>query len=146
MRPDGGLMAAVKASDLMVARRANAKARADFATWSMMEKLNGISALSAEARNYLATYRSLRASTAEAEATETMIGTIYAAYYKEMGGSGTAPPLPAASHVDVTDNVTEFRKIAPKASTSAKTERRLPVAMIFLTLVAIAIAFKFLFR
>ena len=44
----------IKAADMMIARRADTKARADFATWKMMAKLNGASALPDEARAQLA--------------------------------------------------------------------------------------------
>jgi hypothetical protein len=40
----------VKAADMMIARRADTRARADFATWKMMAKLNGASALPPERR------------------------------------------------------------------------------------------------
>ena len=43
----------VKAADMMIARRADTRARADFATWKMMAKLNGASALPPEAQNFL---------------------------------------------------------------------------------------------
>jgi hypothetical protein len=32
---------AIKAADMLIARRADTRARADFATWKMMAKLNG---------------------------------------------------------------------------------------------------------
>ena len=47
----------IKAADMMIARRADTKARADFATWKMMAKLNGASALPAEAQDFLAGYK-----------------------------------------------------------------------------------------
>ena len=40
----------IKASDLLIARRADTKARADFSTWRMMAKLNVASSLSTEAQ------------------------------------------------------------------------------------------------
>jgi hypothetical protein len=40
----------IKAADMLIARRADTKARADFATWKMMEKLNGASSLPAKAQ------------------------------------------------------------------------------------------------
>jgi hypothetical protein len=49
----------VKAADMLIARRADTRARADFATWKMIAKLNGASSLSAEAQKFLAYYRSL---------------------------------------------------------------------------------------
>jgi hypothetical protein len=43
---------AIKAADMLIARRADTRARADFATWKMLAKLNGFSALPAEAQNF----------------------------------------------------------------------------------------------
>ena len=43
----------VKAADMLIARRADTRARADFATWKMMAKLNGASALPQHAQDFL---------------------------------------------------------------------------------------------
>ena len=63
----------VKAADMLIARRADTRARADFATWKMMAKLNGASSLPAEAQEFLASYRALLRQMTEAEATEATI-------------------------------------------------------------------------
>src|SRR6516225_10829636 len=81
----------VKAADMMIARRADTRARADFATWKMIAKLNGASSLPAEAQNFLAGYRTLLAKMNEADATEATIRLMYKTYYSEMGG-GVSPP------------------------------------------------------
>ena len=81
----------VKAADMLIARRADTRARADFATWKMMAKLNGASALPVEAQNFLASYKKLLGEMPEADATEATIILLYKAYYAEMGGVGTAP-------------------------------------------------------
>ena len=47
---------------MLIARRADTRARADFATWKMIAKLNGASSLPAEAQNFLAEYKGLLAS------------------------------------------------------------------------------------
>ena len=47
----------IKAADMLIARRADTRARADFATWKMLAKLNGTSSLPAEAQNFLDGYR-----------------------------------------------------------------------------------------
>ncbi len=49
----------IKAADMMIARRADTRARADFATWKMMAKLNGASALPPEAQTFLESYKAL---------------------------------------------------------------------------------------
>ena len=74
----------VKAADMLIARRADTRARADFATWKMMAKLNGSSALPPEAQEFLASYQNLLAQMSEGDATEATIGAIYKAYYAEM--------------------------------------------------------------
>ena len=50
---------AIKAADMLIARRADTRARADFATWKMLAKLNGASALPAEAQNFLVSYKQM---------------------------------------------------------------------------------------
>ena len=59
----------VKAADMLIARRADTRARGDFATWKMMAKLNGLSALPPEAQAFLAGYSKLLEGMGEAEAT-----------------------------------------------------------------------------
>ena len=44
---------------MLIARRADTRARADFATWKMLAKLNGTSSLPAEAQSFLANYGTL---------------------------------------------------------------------------------------
>lgn len=81
----------IKASDILIARRADTKARADFPTWRMMAKLNAMSSLSSEAQAYLADFEKRLGDMSEAEATEATIQAIYRSYYAEMGGAGAAP-------------------------------------------------------
>ena len=80
----------IKAADMMIARRADTKARADFATWKMMAKLNGASALPAEAETFLVSYKALLKQMPESDATDATIQLMYRAYYAEMGGHGVA--------------------------------------------------------
>ncbi len=123
----------VKAADMMIARRADTRARADFATWKMMAKLNGASALPPEAQNFLAGYRALLAKMPEAEATEITINLMYKTYFAQMGGIGTPPDVRPRPSKPVTDNnVTAFRRppAKPKPSAFASTTKpRLPVAL-----------------
>src|SRR2546430_12378228 len=86
---------AIKAADMLIARRADTRARADFATWKMMAKLNGASSLPAEAQAFLESYKTLLKEITEPEATEATINLIYRSYYGEMGGAGAPPDLPA---------------------------------------------------
>src|SRR5215831_2075128 len=91
--PEGPEANLVKAADMLIARRADTRARADFATWKMMAKLNGLSALPPEAQDFLASYKTLLEQIGETEATETTIASVYKAYYAEMGGAGTPPDV-----------------------------------------------------
>ena len=89
----------IKAADMMIARRADTKARADFATWKMMAKLNGASALPTEAQAFLAGYKTLLKDMPEPEATEATIQLVYRRYYARNGRAPayhpTSRPIPA---------------------------------------------------
>jgi hypothetical protein len=139
----------IKAADMMIARRADTKARADFATWKMMAKLNGASALPAEAQDFLAGYNMLLKKMREPEATEATINLIYRRYYAEMGGAGTAPDVKAHASDPATNNVTAFRRPPPQrrqpaAGSAAKP--RLPVALIFACLVVVYVGIRYYLR
>jgi hypothetical protein len=142
---------AIKAADMLIARRADTRARADFATWKMMAKLNGASALPTEAQSFLAGYRTLLERTPEAEAGEATIHLMYQSYYREMGGGGTPPELPARPREVVPDtgNVTAFRRLPPKPKAGAagpNAKPRLPVALIFACLVVVYVAIRYYWR
>lgn len=144
----------VKAADMLIARRADTRARADFATWKMMAKLNGASALPAEAQEFLASYKNLVAQMSEGEATEATIGAIYRAYYAEMGGAGIPPDVRPRATEPAADNVTAFRRPAPKpkkvsffGEAAGGTQKRpLPVALIFACLVVVYVGIRLYWR
>jgi hypothetical protein len=139
----------VKAADMMIARRADTRARADFATWKMMAKLNGASALPPEAQNFLASYRALLAKMPEDEATEATINLMYKAYFAEMGGIGTPPDVRPRPNEPVTGNVTAFRRppAPPKPSGYVSNTRpRLPVALIFACLIVVYVGIRYYWR
>jgi hypothetical protein len=139
----------VKAADMMIARRADTRARADFATWKMIAKLNGASSLPAEAQNFLASYKALLAGMAEAEASEATIHLMYKTYYAEMGGVGTPPEVRSGPSEPVADNVTAFRRPPPRpksAPSGANVKPRLPVALIFACLVVVYVAIRYYLR
>ena len=136
----------IKAADMLIARRADTRARADFATWKMMAKLNGTSSLPAEAQDFLASYRALLKEMPEAEATEATIHLIYKAYYGEMGGAGLAPDVIPRSRDPVSDNVTAFKRPPaprPKTTGSSDAKPRLPVALIFACLVVVYVGIRY---
>ena len=141
----------VKAADMLIARRADTRARADFATWKMMAKLNGASALPAEAQNFLASYKKLLGDMPEADATEATIQLLYKAYYAEMGGVGTPPDVRPHQSEVATDNVTAFRRPPPRPKPqgpqSANGARPpLPVALIFACLVVVYVGIRYFWR
>jgi hypothetical protein len=145
----------VKAADMMIARRADTRARADFATWKMIAKLNGASSLPANAQKFLANYKDLLRDMSEADATEATIRLMYAAYYKEMGGVGTPPEVRTTPPEPVTDNVTAFRRPTARAKTSLRPtfnfgqpgqKPQLPVALIFICLVIVYVGIRYFWR
>ncbi|MGH6715854.1 MAG: hypothetical protein ACREDC_06665 [Bradyrhizobium sp.] len=145
---------------MLIARRADTRARADFATWKMIAKLNGASSLPANAQNFLAGYKALLKDMREAEADEATIRLMYKAYYKEMGGVGTPPeirggPSAPAKAEPSTDNVTTFRRppVPPKPSTfrpnvgfGSNHKGQLPVALIFMCLVIVYVGIRYLWQ
>ncbi|WP_298878043.1 hypothetical protein [uncultured Bradyrhizobium sp.] len=140
---------------MLIARRADTRARADFATWKMMAKLNGLSALPPDAQGFLDGYKKLLDRMSEAEATEAAIAEVYKSYYLEMGGGGNPPDVRTRPAEPVSDNVTAFRRPAPKpkkasffgATTVGGAHKRpLPVALIFACLVVVYVGIKFYWR
>ena len=141
----------IKAADMMIARRADTRARADFATWNMMAKLNGASSLPPEARSFLDRYKTLLKEKTEADATDIVIQLIYKSYYEEMGGAGAPPDVKSLSVGvgEVSGNVTAFRRPPPrppKTAAGSPTRPRLPVALIFACLVVVYTGFRYFFR
>ena len=139
----------VKAADMMIARRADTRARADFATWKMLAKLNGTSSLPPEAQNFLASYKALLEKTPDAEATDATIALMYKSYYSEMGGVGAPPDVRSAPGEPHVDNVTAFKRPPPRpkpAASGPTTTPRLPVALIFVCLAVVYVGIRFYFK
>ena len=143
----------IKAADMMIARRADTRARADFATWKMMAKLNGASALPAEAQGFLTSYQALLKEMPEPDATEATITLVYRSYYSEMGGVGTAPDIPAQSKTEATGNVTAFKRPPAKrpkttsgSANGPQAKPRLPVALIFACLVVVYVGIRYFWQ
>src|SRR5271169_4149352 len=136
---------------MMIARRADTRARADFATWNMMAKLNGTSSLPPKAQSFLDRYKALLKEGTEAEATDAVIQLIYKSYYEEMGGAGEPPDVKSASvgARQVAGNVTAFKRPPPqrkKPAAVSQAKPRLPVALIFACLVIVYTGFRYFFR
>lgn len=129
----------------MIARRADTRARADFATWVMIAKLNGASGLTLQAQEFLAAYKTLLGQMSEHDATEATMREMYKAYYAEMGGVGAPPEVKASPPEPVTDNVTTFRRLPPKPkaqSSGQAAKPRLPVALIFAAMAVVYVAIR----
>ena len=142
---------AIKAADMLIARRADTRARADFATWRMLAKLNGASALPAEAQNFLVSYRQLLEKMPDADASEATIQSMYKSYYAEMGGAGTPPEIQARTGGAAPDagNVTAFSRppAKPTATSSGPGAKpRLPVALIFACLSVVYVGIRYYWR
>jgi hypothetical protein len=136
---------------MLIARRADTRARADFATWKMIAKLNGASSLPAEAQHFLAEYKAMLGKMSEDEATEATIRLMYQTYYSEMGGGGTPPEVRPAATAPVADNVTAFRRPTanrpkPSASFRPNGKPQLPVALIFAALVVVYVGIRYFWR
>jgi hypothetical protein len=137
---------------MLIARRADTRARADFATWKMLAKLNGASSLPKEAQAFLESYKALLKQMSEAEATEATIKLMYKAYYGDMGGAGAPPELPADPKRPAKDNVTAFKRPSAQRKPSPQqhqpksgsgTKPRLPVALIFACLVLVYVGIRY---
>jgi len=134
---------------MMIARRADTRARADFATWKMMAKLNGASSLPPEAQTFLDRYKALLKEMTEAQATDVTINLIYKSYYEEMGGAGEPPDVKAHPVGEVTGNVTAFRRPPPqrpKTAGGSQARPRLPVALIFACVVVVYTGLRYFLR
>jgi hypothetical protein len=131
----------------MIARRADTKARADFATWKMLAKLNGSSSLSAEAQRFLVRYKTYLNDMTEAQATDATIDLMYKTYYAEMGGAGAPPDVQTGPNEPVTDNVTAFRRPVPRPKpATAGPPTKLPVALIFACLAAVYVGVRYFWK
>ena len=118
-----------------------------------MAKLNGASALPPEALTFLESYKTLLRQMPEPEATEATIKLMYQTYYREMGGAGAPPELPAQSAHQARDNVTAFKRppaarkqAAQKSMDGPAAKPRLPVALIFACLVVVYVGIRYYLR
>ena len=147
----------IKAADMLIARRADTRARADFATWKMMAQLNGSSDLPPEALESLAYYNRLLEEMSDSEASETTIARVYKAYYAAMGGAGAPPSVPSRSDGDIVigviDNVTEFRRQPPRPKTQRRNtsfaetaSQPLPAFLIFICIAAVYVLYRIYWR
>jgi hypothetical protein len=137
-------------SNTSIAKKARTKAEADFTTWLMMAKLGGFDDLPSNAQNFLINYRARLETMSEAESTALAIREVYSSYYSEMGGVGAAPEPKART-------ATTGRKVerlprppkpqpaaAARTSSGSKIRKSLPALLIFASMVALVVTYRFL--
>jgi hypothetical protein len=138
-------------SNSSIARKARTKAEADFATWLMMAKLGGFDDLPSNAQGFLTSYRTRLETMSENESTALAVREVYSAYYREMGGAGAAPEPKARSATTDGKVVRLQRRPEPRPGLSAArhsmrpmTPKYLPALLIFASMVALFVAYRFL--
>ena len=138
-------------SNTSIARKARTKAEADFATWLMMAKLGSFDDLPSNAQRFLSNYRTRLDTMSEAESTALAVREVYSAYYSEMGGVGAAPEPKARTATTEAKVVRLQRRPKPQPGLSATRHstrpmirKSLPALLIFMSMVALIVAFRFL--
>ena len=137
-------------SNTSIAKKARTKAEAYFATWLMMAKLGGFDDLPPSAQSFLTNYRTRLETMSEVESTALAVREVYSAYYGEMGGVGAAPE-PKARKPTAAGKVERRPKPQPSLSTARHSTRpmirkSLSALLIFASMVALIIAYKFLMQ
>jgi hypothetical protein len=137
------------ASNSSIAKKARSRAEADFATWLMMAKLGSFDDLPSNAQGFLTDYRARLEKMSEVESTMLAVREVYAAYYTEMGGVGTAPEPQARK--PMTDGKVGQLPKPPKSlhsvvrnSIGPAIRKTLPALLIFAGLVALLVAYRLL--
>ena len=139
------------ASSSSIAKKARSKAEADFATWLMMAKLGSFDELPSNAQIFLTNYRARLETMSEAESTVLAVREVYSAYYSEMGGVGAAPG-PQARKPTTKGNVVRLERrpkpqpalSASRNSTGPMIRKSLPALLIFASMVALIVTYRFL--
>ena len=137
-------------SNTSIAKKARTKAEADFATWLMMAKLGGFDDLPSNAQSFLTNYRARLETMSEPESTALAVREVYSAYYSEMGGVGAAPE-PKARTPTTEGKVVRFQRrpepqpgSAARHSTGPMIRKSLPALLIFASMVALIVTYRFL--
>ena len=138
-------------SNTNIARKARSKAEVDFATWLMMAKLGAFDDLPPNAQSFLTSYRTRLETMSEVESTALAVREVYSAYYSEMGGVGAAPEPKARSATTETKVVQKWPKPQPEPpaaphSTRPMIRKSLPALLIFASMVALIVAYRYLMQ
>ena len=133
-------------SNTSIAKKAHTKAAADFATWLMMAKLGGFDDLPSNARSFLTNYRTRLETMSEAESTALAVREVYSAYYSEMGGVGAAPEPKARTPTTEGQRGPKPQPglSAARHSTRPMIRKSLSALLIFASIVALIVAYRFL--
>lgn len=117
----------------------------------MMAKLGGFDDLPSNAQSFLTNYRTRLETMSEAESTALAVREVYSAYYSEMGGVGAAPELKARTPTTGDKRVRSQRGPKPQPGLSASHHstrpmigRSLTALLIFASMVALIVAYRFL--
>jgi hypothetical protein len=130
-------------SSTSIAKKARSKAEADFATWLMMAKLGSFDDLPSNAQKFLTNYRARLEMMSEAESTVLAVREVYSAYYSEMGGVGAAPE-PQARKPTTEGNKPRPAPSATRNSTGPMIRKSLRALLIFASMVALIVTYRFL--
>jgi hypothetical protein len=136
-------------SSTSIAKKARSKAEADFATWLMMAKLGSFDDLPSNAQKFLTNYRARLEMMSEAESTVLAVREVYSAYYSEMGGVGAAPEPQARKSATEAKVVRLQKPPKPQPASSAVRNstglrKSLPALLIFASMVALIVTYRFL--
>ena len=136
-------------SNTSIAKKARAKAEADFVTWLMMAKLGGFDDLPSNAQAFLTNYRARLEAMGEAESTALAVREVYSAYYSEMGGVGAAPEPKARKPEGKVVRSQRGSNPQPGLSAARRSTRpmirkSLAALLIFTSMVALIVAYRFL--
>ena len=137
-------------SNTSIAKKAHTRAEADFATWLMMAKLGGFDDLPPNAQSFLTHYPPRLETMSEAESTALAVREVYSAYYSEIGGVGAAPE-PKARTPTTAGKVERRPKPQPSLSaardpTVPMIRKSLPALLIFGSMVALIVVYRFLMQ
>jgi hypothetical protein len=117
----------------------------------MMAKLGGFDDLPSNAQSFLTNYRTRLETMSEADSTALAVREVYSAYYSEMGGVGAAPE-PKARTPTTQDKVVRFQRgpkpqpalSAARQSTTPMIRKSLSALLIFASIGALIVAYRFL--
>jgi hypothetical protein len=142
----------MSSSNTRIAKKARKKAEADFATWLMMAKLGGFDDLPANAQGFLTNFQRRLGTMSEADSTALAVREVYSTYYSEMGGVGAAPEPKARGPTTESKAVRFGSRPKPQPGLSAarhpmtpKIRKLLPL-LIFVSMAALIVAYRFLTR